>query len=493
MAKKSFTEIVSDMQSYIQSVDSTKDTSVGSVLRDVVIEPPANEIENIYSDNEHIEFLHSLFHYAQMSEDELDRWAYNFGKTRKPAVKSTGTCQFRRNTAPTEDVVIPSGSKVSTKRDADEDSVDFLTTESQTMAVANAASYYNSVTGFYEISVAVEAVDAGTVGNVAGNQITVLTDTITGIDSVNNNAATSGGEEQESNQELSTRVLIALTGNNVGTESGYISTLLEDESVNDAELVGPGDDLMTRDLGLGGKVDIYVNADIDASTSSSAATPQSYVYQDLSGGNGATDSLNDVILASQPVNQITSVVGSVSGTFTQDVDYELQVDSTSAFAGSTRALDKLHWLKNVPVLGEQITINYTYYSLLAELDALIDANRNVTADVLVKLAVEQIINVTLTVYADSTITDQSQFEADIRSAINSYLNSDSLANQIDQSDIVTAITSAVSGVDRVALPFTALNAPNKTGYQTGVNDTIPLTANEYSSAGTITVTGVLAS
>jgi|GEM_PF-2239999 len=493
MAKKTFEEIVADMISYIASVDASKDTSVGSVLRDVVIDPPSNEIEGIYSDNEHISFLHSLFHFAQMSTDELDRWAYNFGITRHPADKATGTVQFRRNTAPTEDVVISSGLKVSTRRDADEDSVDFITTESQTMSASLASTYYNSTTGFWEIDVTVEADVAGTSGNVTTGKITVLTDSINGIDAVNNSAATTGGTAQEANEALATRVLLALTGNNVGTESGYISTLLEDERVNDAELVGPGDDLMTRDSGLGGKVDIYVHANLTASTSFANASPQSYVYNDLSGGNGATDPLNDVILNSQPVKQITSVVGTVSGTFTQDVHYELVPDTSSAYAGSSSALDKLHWKTNAPILGEQITINYSYYTLLTELDALIDANRNVTADVLVKLGIDIPVNVTLTVYADSTITDSDTFKGNCETYINEYLNSQTLANVVEQSDIVNTLYTNVSGVDRTAIPFTALNAPTKSGYETGTNDKITFGSNEYSSAGTITVNPVLTS
>jgi uncharacterized phage protein gp47/JayE len=488
MARKSFNQIVSDMRTYIRSKDSSIDTEVGSVMRDVSIDAPANEIQGIYVENERVSFLHSFFYYDNMTEDELDQLAYNYGLTRNLAVASTGTVWFRRSTPLDDDIVILQGTTVSTTKSAEEDAKDFITTEEKTMLLANASSYFNSDTGYYEIEVSIEAEVSGVDGDVSANAINVITSSVTGIDNCINKVATTGGQDRESNESFSNRGLLALSGNNVGTESGYLSTVLANTYVLDALLVGPGDDLMTRDAGLGGKVDIYISANITNANTYTSVT-DTYTYSDLSGGDGATSASNDHIFDNQPVRAIASVVGSSSGTFTPGVDYELQLtETTSTLYGSTQAIDKMHWLLDSPQEGETITITYTYYSLMEELELLVEDNRNVTADVLLKLAIEISINATVVVYADATITEEGEetFRNSVESAISTFLTSNTLGRQIQQSDIVAAIY-AVDGVDRVGLPFIALNTPDKTGYETGVNDEIPLTSREYGTAGTIDV------
>lgn len=488
MARKAFITIISDMIDYIRYKNSNIDTEIGSITRDVVIEPVADSIEGIYAENEHVGFLHSFFYYNNMTEDELDALAYNYGITRNPAISATGVLTFRKNTAITEDIAIPINTIVSTKKTTSDPAIIFHTTEIQTMYASESSSYYNSDTGYYEIDVNIEADVAGEDGNVSVNSILLLQSAVAGIDSVINKIATTGGSEKETNVSLANRALLALTGNNVGTADGYLSTVLSNQYVYDALLVGPGDTLMTRDSGLGGKVDIYVSANLANSNTYTNST-YSYTYTDLSEGSGATDVLNDKILPLQPVKSITSIIGSVTGTFIQNTDYELQITSTSnVYYGSVSALDKIHWLTNTPQAGETITITYQYYSIVQDLVDLVDANRPVTADVLIKLAIPISINVTVIVYADDTISEEGEtdFQNAIISAITTFVTTTSLARVVQQSDIVNQIYG-VSGVDRITLPFTALNAPAKSGYETGVHDSIPINSQEYTTAGTISV------
>ncbi len=492
MAKKSFTQIVTDMINYIKYKDTTIDTEVGSITRDVVVEPVANSVQEIYVENEHVGLIHSLFNWASMSDDELDQLVYNYGITRNSAIEATGTVVFRRNVALTDDILIPQDTIVATKKTIDESAINFITTADEIMYLALSATYYNSLTGYYEISVAVQAEIAGIDGNVASSSILTIQSAIPGINSVINIIATTGGTDEESNEALANRALLALTGNNVGTESGYLSTVLSNAYILDALLIGPGDALMTRDSGLGGKVDIYVVASL-TNANTYTSTTYEYTYTDLSGGSGATDAANDKILPLQPVKAITSIVGvlgAVTTTYTQGIDFELQyTSSSSVYKGSTQALDKMHWLLNSPQTGETITITYTYYSIMTILDNLIEANRTVTADILVKLAVEVPINVSLTVYADDTITasGEATFNAAIVSAIATYIETNTLGSVIQQSDIVKAVY-AVSGVDRIVLPFTVLNAPSIPAYATGVHDEMVLTSNQYATDDVITVT-----
>ena len=488
MALKSFDQIVDDMIAYIRTKKPSLDTSVGSVTRDAFIEPPANEMESMYAELEHVSLIHSLFYQEQMSTTELDRLVYNWGLTRNPADTATGVASFRRNSIPTTDIVIPLGTIVTTQKGTITTPVRFQTTEEKTMYVATGASYYNPFTGYYEIDVPVEAIEAGTDGNVSAGAIIVLESSVTGISSVYNITSTTGGTEQEDNASLADRALLSLTGNNVGTADGYETTVRTNEYVNDAIVVGPGDPLMTRDSGLGVKVDIYVQMAMDL-LALATQTTQTYTYTDLSGGGGATDPANDKILSKQPVKAIVKVEGTVTSPFPSS-SYELILD-TYVYAHSTSANDKLHWRTNAPTPGEVITITYTYYSIMETLQALIDANRSITADVLVKYGTEVKINYELTVYGDSTITDAAAFKSAIETAISNYINVNALGQKVEQSDIVAAIYDNVPGTDRIVLPFTRLEAPSKGIY--GVAD-ITLARNEYPRVGSIhTVTVVLAS
>ena len=185
--------------------------------------------------------------------------AGNLGIFRRPGLASRGSLLFYTTKRPTQTLSIPVGSTVSGG------SVNFRVTQSASIPLGQLASYYDPVTGRYQVTVSAQAVNPGVDGNVAAGQIKKVISGVTGL-SVINPADMFGGKDQESNRELATRSLNALASVDSGTKQGYLQTAADVPGVIQANVVAAGDPLMLRDMDAqgqhkGGKVDIWVRGD----------------------------------------------------------------------------------------------------------------------------------------------------------------------------------------------------------------------------------------
>ena len=82
----------------------------------------------------------------------------------------------------------------------------------------------NGTGGFFRASI--EAADAGKLGNVGPDAITNLLTPITGVDSVTNDEATENGADEESDEELRVRVLLAFQGSGGGNIADHMKWAL---------------------------------------------------------------------------------------------------------------------------------------------------------------------------------------------------------------------------------------------------------------------------
>jgi hypothetical protein len=232
------------------------------------------------------------------------------------------------------------------------------------------------ITDQYGILVNVECTDIGEDTDVVSNTVFAETN-IEGIDNAINPSAITGGRDEEDDATYRKRILLAILGNIIGTSNNYKKTALSIPAVTDAKVIGPDDDLMTRDgrrvdedgnildEGTGGKVDVYIEG------SDPTAVRDSYVYTDQSGSDDATSTSNDHLLGQellenesyykQPAISISSVTGSTTGAnYVNDTHYELRkdIDQTTATpeAGSYQGNDVLHWLaSSIELEGESVT------------------------------------------------------------------------------------------------------------------------------------------
>jgi len=163
--------------------------------------------------------------------------------------------------------------------------------------------------------------------------------------------------------------------------------------------------------------------------------------------------------------------GNVSGTIT--VSNLTQPVSGSSYLSTYKYV--------APKEGERITLEYNVNRLIADATNDIESVRPITADVLVKAAVQLAVDVTLRIVAATTFrgTD-SNLESSAREALTVFLTNNGLESTLDSSDVINA-TYAVQGVDRVTVTTFNLSG------QTGVKQTIQAGRNEFISAGNIEI------
>ena len=279
---------------------------------------------------------------------------------------------------------------------------------------------------------------------MASAAINTCTSSITNLDSVINYLPTTGGTDQESNQSLANRIITKKLGNNIGTLTGYMSTVLADNRVIDAVAAGPNDPEMKRNQ-YGGSVDVYV-------LGTEIAQAQDVVISNLG--------QREFILLSQPsLNPsgsnfpIVSIAGSVAGTLTMTLDYNF-VKDTGLLANSVSAQDKVvlttTGLAKI-TSGETITANYYYDKLINDLQLVVDADvSHITAsDVLIREATEIPVNVTMDISISSGY-DFTTVQSGVITAITNSLDALKLDSDLQRSDLVQ-IAYTVSGVDKVNL------------------------------------------
>ena len=268
----------------------------GSVLRDTVIDPFANEAERIRFI---VDFLHRAQSFASLlavddpnntgesqpvssstykqalkkafsltrdtdTQAIIDRAfeqiASNVGKARLPGRFSRGEVLFFTTTQPTRTITIPLGTLVAAG------STQFRTTRSAEIPLSNLASFRDPTTGRFSISVPVQAITAGSSGNVGAGQVRRIVSSLPGV-SVTNTSALFGGTSTETNKQLAERSQRAIAAADTGTAQGYLQTAAGVPGVVQARVVAAGDPLMQRDFDStalehrGGKVDIWVQGD----------------------------------------------------------------------------------------------------------------------------------------------------------------------------------------------------------------------------------------
>lgn len=287
--------LVQNITAAILRPEPTLKVEAGSVLRDTVIDPVSSDLERLYfiSDYTHraqafptllevddptgtgqsIAVTNSSYKQAlkqafflvsdsdvqTLLDQAFDSLASRMGKTRRVGQRSRGKVTFFTTRRPTQTLVIPIGTGISSGNTV------FRTTEFAQIPFDQLASFFNPITKQYSVTVSVQADDAGSIGNVAQGQLRQIVSGPTGLSlSVTNENRTFGGFDNESNLELATRAQNALAGVDTGTRRGYLQTVAEVPGVVQTRVIEAGDPLMQRDFDVvtgehrGGKVDIWI-------------------------------------------------------------------------------------------------------------------------------------------------------------------------------------------------------------------------------------------
>lgn len=288
---------------YISSVIRGSNNEIsaipGSVVRDIFIEPFASETERLHfianfirrsqsfstlleiddfqgngisdpvSENSYKQALKSALGFGTdadvqaLIDDSFEKLATNYQKVRGGAEFAVGTATFFTTREPTEDLVVETGTLISSESTDDEPVVTFVTTSRVEIPFDFKDSYYNLQERRWEIQANIRATNPGDDGNVAAGKLTKLLGGSAGLNVVNQEA-TRFGRDRESNARLAERSMLALSSVDAGTAGGYLATALEQEGVFRAKIIKAGDAIMMRDYDdvrnkhIGGKVDVWL-------------------------------------------------------------------------------------------------------------------------------------------------------------------------------------------------------------------------------------------
>lgn len=345
---RSTNDLILGLIDFFKLVEPNATTSPGSVIRNLMIDAPANQLALLYDELSKVSTQQS---FRLVIGADLDKLAKNFGLVRKSATPASGVAVLTFSSIPAV-VNINTGALITA-------------TNGLAFSVLNGLSvnpsminYYKSIatkyrndldfvgiTDQFAVEVTVQATTPGVGGNIT--KYSLNRTTIGGVSNVTNAANFLGGTNQEDDATFRNRILAVFSGSSVGTAVGYRNAALATDGVDDAVVIGPNNSLMTRDgtiviadnngnlvivsEGSGGKVDIIILG------TNLVQNTDSFIYHDLSNNNNPTSVKNNFILGqiaadvnktvnqkrvddiangelpSQPVDSIVQVTGSLSG------------------------------------------------------------------------------------------------------------------------------------------------------------------------------------
>jgi uncharacterized phage protein gp47/JayE len=387
---RTFSEIVNSIIERLRLTQPNLDTKPGTVARDLFIDVQADQLQRLHS---------SMLTVSQKQSPELatgkdlDRWANNFGITRRTGAPANGIVVFTVNNLNT-DISIPANTVVTTRGNLQYKTIgNFVMSVAEKNRFAATATRLRSsldlagINDSFAIEIPVRAINSGTTGNISSLQVIEhnLRDSVR----VTNLTSFNGGTNTESDSVFRARVFSVFSGANTGTAFGYRNAALGVTGVNDAIIIEPGNTLMLRDgtetiqvndgsfrilnSGTGGKVDLYILGQ------QLEEIVESYIFTDRSGTGNASDERNDYILGQstldttltseerrvlafnngilpqQPATAVISVIGSESGVLAEKLvdqngivsgNYELIKDTNPETGGSPFGFDKIRFISS---------------------------------------------------------------------------------------------------------------------------------------------------
>lgn len=212
-------DISAQIRSALAISEPDLDTSTGTVVAKI-IDAMANSISSVYLDQQLLTYSYDV---DSKIDADLDNFVQLFGISRMAAVRSTGIATFGR-----------SGDLTSTA---------FISVGTQVSDGSSPANVFQCVTGgiipvnVSSVNIPIQAINPGAQANVEAQTLTQTLTPLTGISTVTNASATSGGQAQESDTALRARFKATVFRNLAGTEQMYLGTALADPDCFAANVV----------------------------------------------------------------------------------------------------------------------------------------------------------------------------------------------------------------------------------------------------------------
>ena len=441
---KTADQINSEIISLIRSLRPDADLSTGNLISDIVANSPATALSLVYLIIQNLSYGQSITYISNLSSAQVALLAAPWGLTFKTPTLATGWITFFRRTAPPSTVTINSGTTITSQKSSGGVTYSFVTTQTATIS----SSSYNASTGLWEVTVAIQAVSAGSSSNVGVGVISIASG-ISGIDGCTNRIAVTNGYDAETNTQLAIRIVTAAQARLLGTVPGYASLVSSIQGATACVPVPPGDPDSIR-VANGNESDFVVMGDLMISATQ---------VEIFNSANGLS-----IFLASTPVDSVSEIRG-LSFTFNEGTDFQFVSDTTSLYYGSIKSYDKIVWLNggNKPANGESYTINYSYNGLISTVQDVINLPENwlIASDILIREAIHILVDISMSVAVDSSAP--SDAIAQIETAIEDYMAGLIMGSPLEMSDIDFYLRTTLPWIDRIVLPFTNISRRGQVG------------------------------
>jgi len=242
----------------------------------LIIDDPALTGESVaVSRSSYKTALKEAFHLASDQEvqtiidNAFDKLASNNGVVRDGGKRARGEVTFYVTDKPSTAISKAIGTLMQGG------GVNFRTTSSASISTLGGGKGYNPQTGRYFARAFIQADVSGADGNLAVGQITTILNNTLNVRVVNE-GPTFGGTNRESNRNLALRAIRVVSSVDSGTLQGYVDNATNVPGVREVSIIASGDPLMMRDRNddgrhVGGKVDMYLRGESEASVTDSFA------------------------------------------------------------------------------------------------------------------------------------------------------------------------------------------------------------------------------
>lgn len=243
----------------IREYDSTIDTSPGSPIGDLFINPLSSILKDTLDFEDHMLNNLSLQNIGSMSDNDVDAIAANFLVSRDEGEVATGYVRFFYNTPQT--VTIPANTFLQSTSGYRYKTVNTYTITRDSML--ENSEYFPL---YHSGDVAISAISAGEAYATRANTITNLVSSLDPYPaSVRNLAAVTSGSDREDNSSLRDKIINSVNNKSIASADGIKRALQESfPSITSLTVVGSGDTEMVRDITYSGSVlGNYYTSDLD--------------------------------------------------------------------------------------------------------------------------------------------------------------------------------------------------------------------------------------
>jgi len=213
-------DVVAQMRAQLALTEPDLDTTVGSPVRKI-LDVVGEVVAEAYVDRYLLTYGYDLD--AKTGAD-LDDMVALFGFTRQAARRAAGTVTFQRTGTSDHDVLIPSGTQ--------------LTTEDSSPVIVQTLVPAMLMRADTTVSVPAQAALGGARGNVGANTLSRAISLVDGVGTFSNPVAFTGGTEAESDVQLRLRFKRTVFRSMAGTEQMFLGTALEDAAVSQVNVIG---------------------------------------------------------------------------------------------------------------------------------------------------------------------------------------------------------------------------------------------------------------